>query len=212
MPCTGDADETCGNAYRLNAYGPSFQDITANHVVFEHAAVYSWFQVNIDLNLADNTGNANRSNIYGLMVEGSTFENIGSMVPAVFIKPNSMDLEVCMFLDGANICEDLTTATADTWFNLRIEQTCWFYCFVTAYVDETLVFFWWNISPEIFYNVDGVIGNTYNQTDIVAASGKYYDFTLDQSEDGTGLDWLTTQDHDETAAANYVASSSPSPQ
>ena len=211
MPCTGDVDETCGSAYRLNAYGPSFQDITANHVVFEHAAVYSWFQVNIDLNLADNTGNANRSNIYGLMVEGSTFENIGSMVPAVFIKPNSMDLEVCMFLDGANICEDLTTATADTWFNLRIEQTCWFYCFVTAYVDETLVFFWWNISPEIFYNVDGVIGNNYNQTDIVAASGKYYDFTLDQSEDGTGLDWLTTQDHDKTAAANYVASSSPSP-
>ena len=190
----------------MNAYGPSFYYITANHVVFEHGTVHRWFQINIDLKLDDNTANDDRSNIYGLMVEGSTYENIGSMVPAVFMKPNSMDLQVCMFLNGANVCEDLSTAVADTWFNLKIEQTCWITCYVTAYVDDVQVFFWWNGSPETFYNVDGVIGNTYNQDNIVAASGKYYDFTLDQFEDGSDSDiWLTTADHDQTAAANYVA-------
>ena len=202
MPCTGDADETCGSAYRINAYGPSFQAITANHVVFEHATVHKWFRVNIDLNLADNTANPEISNIYGLMVDGSVYENIGSMVPAVFMKAGTMELEVCMFLNGANLCEDLHTATADTWFNLKIEQTCWIECIVTAYIDDVLVFYWWNKSPETFYDVNGVIGNTYNQDDIVPASGKYYDFTLDQYEDGSTETWLSTEDPDTSAAAN----------
>ena len=206
MSCSGNANETCGSAYRLSAYGPSFQDIIANNVIFEHATVHKWFQVNIDLNLHTNLLNEKRSNIYGLMVKDSTFPDIGSQIPAVFIQPESMTLEVCMFLDGEIFCEDLFTATADTWFNLKIEQTCWIECFVTAYVDDTLVFYWWNSSPKTFYNVDGVIGNTYDQEDIVAASGKYYDFTLTQSEDGTGLTWLTTSDHDTNGAANYVAS------
>ena len=205
MPCTGDADETCGSAYRLNFYGPSFQPITANHVVFEHATVHQWFQVNIDLNLADNT-HTDRSNIYGIMVKDSIWPNIGSQIPAVFIQPESMQLEVCMFLDGGNLCKEINIATADTWFNLWIEQTCWIECQVSVYVDGILRFYWLNSSPETFYDVKGVIGNTYNQEDIVAASGKYYDFTLDQSEDGTDLTWLTTADHDSTGAANYVAS------
>ena len=139
--------------------------------------------------------NDERANIYGLMVEDSVFENAGSQIPAVFIKPNSMDLEVCMYLDGENECEDLFTATANTWFNLVIEQTCWIDCYVTAYVDDVFVFYWYNGTPETFYNVDGVIGNTYKQDNIVAASGKYYDFTLDQFEDGSSETWLTTADH-----------------
>ena len=197
-PCSGNGDgetATCGSAYRLSAYGPSFYHIKANDIVFEHATVHKWFAVNIDLKLDDNTLNTETANIYGLMTEGSTYPNVGSQIPAVFIKPSSMDLEVCMYLNGESVCEDLYTAAANTWFNLKIEQTCWIECFVTAYVNDALVFYWWNGTPETFYDVDGVIGNTYKQDDFVAASGEYYDFTLNQYEDGSSETWLTTADH-----------------
>ena len=202
MPCTGDADEICGSAYRINAYGPSFQAITANHVVFEHATVHKWFQVNIDLKLEDHSANPERANIYGLMTEGATYPNIGSMIPAVFIKPNSKQLEVCLFLDGGENCVDLLDEyTEDEWFNLTVEQYCWVNCYVVVYKDDTIQF-WWNTVAETFYDVAGVIGNTYNQDEFVAAAGLYKDFTLDQSEDGSGITFLTQTEPDSNNAAN----------
>jgi hypothetical protein len=189
MPCTGDDTELCGSAYRLNAYGPSFEHIKANHVVFQHATVHKYFQVNIDLKLDDNTANTERSNIYGLMTENGVYPNIGSQIPAVFLKSGSMTLEVCMFFDATQNCVDITTITADTWFNLKVEQNCWNsgteYCYISVLIDDVLAFFWYNSSPEIFYDVSGVIGNTYKQPDIVAASGKYMNFNLEQTNDGS---------------------------
>ena len=206
MACTGNADEICGSAYRINAYGPSFQAITSNHVVFEYATVHKWFQVNIDLKLDDHSLSPDadkRANIYGLMTEGATYPNIGSMIPAVFIQPNSKQLEVCLYLDGAEFCSDLLEEyTPDEWFTLTVEQFCWLdNCYVIVY-KEFVIQFWWNTTPETFYNVDGVIGNTYKQSDIVAASGLYKDFNLDQSEDGSGITFLTADEPDSTAAAN----------
>ena len=202
MACTGDSDETCGSAYRINAYGPIFQPITANHVVFEHATVHKWFQVNIDLKLEDHSTNDKRANVYGLMTEGATYPNIGSMIPAVFIEPESNLLEVCLFLDGEENCANFLQAyTPDEWFNLTVEQFCWGTCYVIVYQGDTIQF-WWNTAGETFYDVDGVIGNTYNREDIVVASGLYKDFTLDQSEDGSGIDFLTAAEPDTTAAVN----------
>ena len=192
----------------MNAYGPSFHYITANHVVFEHATVHKWFQVTIDLKLDDNAANDDRSNIYGLMVEDAVFNNIGSQVPAVFLEPNSMVLQVCMYFAGANNCETLTAVDADEWFTLIVEQNCWvdinanFWCYVHVLIDDAVQFFWYNSSPETFYNVDGVIGNTYDQANIVAASGKYKNFNLDQSEDGSGITWAVSAEPTNADAIN----------
>ena len=190
----------------MNAYGPIFHYITANHVVFEHATVHRWFQVNIDLKLDDNA-NDERSNIYGLMTADAIYPNIGSQIPAVYLNPNSMILQVCAFLDGGELCKDLDEAVpADEWFNLKVEQTCWLdtdlWCYITVLVDNDPKFYWWNDSPATFYDVDGVIGNTYGQPDIVAASGKYMNFNLDQSEDGTGFTFETAAKPDHSGAAN----------
>jgi len=191
----------------LNAYGPSFHHITPNHIVFQHATVHKYFQVNIDLKLDDNTANDERSNIYGLTVEDSTFENVGSQIPAVFLEPNSMVLQVCMFFDGANNCQSLDPVDADVWFNLKVEQNCWFgiqeYCYIFVGIDgDFSKFYWYNSTPETFYDVDGVIGNTYGQADIVAASGKYMNFNLDQSEDGTGVSFAVTAEPTNADAVN----------
>jgi len=195
-PCKGDENEIFGSSYRMNAYGPIFHDITANHVVFEHATVHKWFQVNIDLKLDDNALNDEKSNIYGL-TDGSIYPNIGSQIPAVYLNANSMILRVCTFLDDAELCRDLDDPVAiDTWFNLKVEQTCWLdtdlWCYISVLVDNDPKFYWYNDSPATFYDVDGVIGNTYGQPDIVAASGEYMNFNLDQSEDGTGFTFATT--------------------
>ena len=177
--------------------------------MFQHATVHKYFQVNIDLKLDDNTANDDRANIYGLMVEDSIFENIGSQIPAVFLEPNSMVLQVCMFFDGANNCETLNAVDADVWFNLKVEQNCWgpdlngdLWCYVHVLINDVYQFFWYNSSPATFYDVDGVIGNTYEQANIVAASGKYKNFYLDQSEDGTGVSFAVTAEPTNADAVN----------
>ena len=184
----------------MNAYGPSFYHIEPNHIVFQHATVHKWYQVSIDLKLEDHTGNDKRANIYGLMTEGSTFPNIGSLIPAVFIWGTN-NMEVCLFLDGSEACVALPAYTPEEWFNITVEQYCWINCYVIVWIDATIQF-WWNINAETFYNVEGVIGNTYKQEDIVAASGLYKNFNFDQSEDGTGITWLVTDEPDSEAAAN----------
>ena len=205
-PCSGNGEgetATCGSSYRLSAYGPSFYHIEANHVVFQHATVHKWFQVNIDLKLADNTANPNKANVYGLMTEGSTYPNIGSMIPAIFIEPNSNMLEVCLFLDGSENCRLFDDAyTPDEWFNLTVERYCWIEnCYVIVWLNNTIQF-WWNVAtPETFYDVEGVIGNTYKQV-FVAATGLYKNFNLDQSEDGSGITWLAADEPDSGAAVN----------
>ena len=193
----------------MNAYGPSFRYITPNHIVFEHETVHRFYQVNIDLNLDDNTDNDVRANIYGL-TNGAEYPDIGSQIPAVYIQPNSMTLEVCTYLDGAERCTELDAdaISANVWFNLKVEQFCWGLfpwpiCWVSVLIDGESQFYWYNDSPQTFTDVSGVIGNTYGRDDIVAASGKYANFYLDQSEDGTGIDFVVTDEiTDQAGAAN----------
>ena len=182
----------------MNAYGPSFRHITPDHTVFENKTVHKWFSVNIDLNLDDNTANEDRANIFAL-TDGTEYPNIGSQIPAVYLLPESMTLQVCMFMDGEeSLCTEAGDAPIGEWFNLRVEQYCWLpwsdFCYVFIYVEETEIFFWWNDTPATFYNVEGVLGETYGRDDIVAASGKYAHFTLDQCEDvddNCDVDFLT---------------------
>ena len=194
----------------MNAYGPSFRYINRppNHVVFEHATVHRFYQVNIDLKLEENT-NTDLSNIYGL-TDGAAYDSIGSQIPAVYLEPESMQLRICQFLDGASVCENLAedAISANTWFNLKIEQNCWFgLCFINVLLDDVYqdVFYWINYSPATFYDVSGIIGNTYDQDNIVAASGQYANFYLDQSEDGSDISFVVTDAPTEEGASNYVA-------
>ena len=193
----------------MNAYGPIFYNIKPNHVVFQPVTVHKWFQVNIDLKLHDNTLNDDRANIYGVMTENSMYPNIGSQIPAVFIQPNSMILEICMFLNEAEFCGTLEEPVdADKWFNLKVEQTCWLYtdlyCYIVVLIDNLIQFYLYNDSPTTFYDVVGVIGNTYGQPDIVVASGKYKNFNLNQSEDGTGFAFEIVAEPDYNGAYNVA--------
>ena len=175
----------------MNAYGPSFRYITPNHVVFEHETFYWWYTVNIDLKL-DDIIYEERANIFGL-TNGAAFDGIGSQIPAVYIQPTEegqegLSLEICTFIDGASYCGDLDdNVAADEWFNLRVEQNCWFleefWCYIFVLVNGESQFFMWNDDVQTFNDVAGIIGNTYGQDDISAASGKYANFKLDQCED-----------------------------
>ena len=206
MECPGDANETCGSAYRMNIYGPQFNTITPNHVVFKHATVFKDFQVNIDFKLDNNSANDKRANLYGLMAEASIFPEDGSQVPAVFIRPESMMLEACMFLNGADTCLSFNEeVNPDQWYNLVVEQRCylWSICFVHVILDDDTQFYWiWNDTPEVYFNVDGIIGNTYNQTDIVAASGSYKNFNLITYEDASAMEFAVADEPDSAGAAN----------
>ena len=175
----------------MNAYGPSFNYITPNHVVFQNAVVHHWFDLQIDLKLATNEVGAEQ-NVFGVQVKGEPYENVGSQIPSLFLQPD-MSLKVCMEVDGVTLCENLLdTVTADEWFTLWFEQWCWFdgdgedWC--TFYVikqtgdDWTIQFYWWNENPITFYDVEGVIGNTYGTQDFAVAQGQYKNFRLDQYE------------------------------
>ena len=175
----------------MNAYGPSFRYINkpANHVVFEHKTVHWFYTVNIDLKL-DGITPENKANIFGL-TDGAAYNGIGSQIPAVYTIPGDegLGLQICTFIDGASYCNALDEdVTAGEWFNLKVEQRCWwdlngdFWCYIFVLVDNELEFFMWNDTPTTFYNVAGIVGNTYGQDDIAAASGKYANFNLDQCE------------------------------
>ena len=86
----------------MNAYGPSFHYITPNHVVFHHAVVHRYFDLQIDLKLNQNTETVSKSNVFGVTVKGEPYENVGSQIPSLFLQPNGMTLEVCMQFENEN--------------------------------------------------------------------------------------------------------------
>ena len=217
MPCSGDEDETCGSAYRMNAYGPIYRPIEPNTLVFQHENIYDWYEINIDLRLDENTSDE-KQNIFGLMVEGATYPNIDSQIPAAYLTTDN-ELEICFPIDGETWCENAGAITTGEWFNLWIEQWCywdgdnsnWFWCTIYVLVDDVEQFFWYNDVPITFYNVDGIVGNTYGDN-FEAASGDFKNFYLDWYEtrdapsanlvDAVGGDHTTI---DITNAVNYVA-------
>ena len=173
----------------MNAYGPSFHYITPNHVVFENVVVHRYFDLQIDLKLNQNTETVSKSNVFGVQVKGEPYENVGSQIPALFLQPNGMTLEVCMQFENANLCEDLAAEVpADEWFSLYFEQWCWlgegcsFYVLREVDGAWTIQWYWWNDSPMTFENVQGVIGNTYGDEEFPVANGKYKNFQLNQEE------------------------------
>ena len=193
----------------MNAYGPQDWPIEANKLVFEHATVDINYILSIDLKLsADNLDNDKPANIYGL-TNGAAFDGPGSKIPAVYLRAGSLDLEVCTYLDGERTCLELPDKIeADVWFNLKVEHFCWFLeifptrCYLSVLLNENLQFFWYNSTPETWYDVEGIIGNTYDQEDIIAATGRYRHFYLDQSEDGTDLSFAVSDPPTHEDAAN----------
>ena len=176
----------------MNAYGPSFWNITPNKVVFQNAVVHHWFDLQIDLKLAENELTTD-ANVFGVQVKDEPYGNVGSQIPALFLEAGSMRLKVCMQVDNDTECEFLTDAvTADQWFSLWFEQWCWFdddgedWCVfhVLKHVGDEWVnqFFWWNTNPMTFENVEGIIGNTYGDENFSVAVGDYKNFRLDQYE------------------------------
>ena len=113
MPCSGDADSTCGSAYRMNAYGPihfgpniAFEP---NQIEYEDIKLYKFWEIDVSIKLDAKL--ESKSNIYGLMVDDSTYSNPESQIPAVFAKPDSMVVEICMKVDEETLCEDLKEVT-----------------------------------------------------------------------------------------------------
>ena len=165
----------------MNAFGPSFYHFKNDKTIYEHLNGYIG-AVNIDLKLNDHSAFDERSNIYGLMEAGSVYPNVGSQMPAVFIQPNTNLLEFCTYLNGSQQCLiPGITFDANEWFNIRIINFCWDKCYFVLAKDGEVEFYWINTTYNqtmIAHDVSGVIGNTYNQVDIVAASGEYKNFEV----------------------------------
>ena len=164
----------------MNAYGPiHFGPIIAlepNKVEYEDISLYKFWEIDVSIRLDAQL--EEKSNIYGLMVDGSTYPNPESQIPAIFVKPNSMELEICMKVGEETLCEDLKEVTVGEWFNLWIEQWCWSedQCGVYFFLNNEFRYRYTLPGAPVTYNdVDFIIGNTYGQPDIVAASGVYVD-------------------------------------
>ena len=197
----------------MNAYGPSFWNITPNKVVFENAVVHHWFELQIDLKLAENELTT-EANVFGVQVKDEPYENVGSQIPALFLEAGSMNLKVCMQVDNATECRVLDDAiTANEWFTLWFEQWCWFdeagedWCVFYVVKDWEVQWFWWNENPMTFENVEGIIGNTYGDQDFSVAVGEYKNFRLDQYETRSAPSdnlnaLIDAANIDQTAAAN----------
>ena len=180
-PCTGDENEDCGNTFfRMNAYGPIFRAITPNLLIFQHETIFADYVIYFDLKLDGNESDE-KQNIFGAMTEDSTYPDVASQIPAVFLNPDNT-LEVCFELDDLTNCHTTTESVdLDTWFNLWIEQFCWTdsngdsICGTWVWVGDDEWFWFINFSPDTYINVDGFMGNTYGE-EFEAASGYFMDF------------------------------------
>ena len=71
----------------MNAYGPiHFGPIIAlepNKVEYEDISLYKFWEIDVSIRLDAQL--EEKSNIYGLMVDGSTYPNPESQIPAIFL-------------------------------------------------------------------------------------------------------------------------------
>ena len=178
-PCTGDEDQTCGNTFfRMNAYGPSFRAISPDLLVFKHETIFPDFVMYFDLKL-DGNESGEQQNIFGAMTEDSTYPDVDSQIPAVFLNPDNT-LDVCFELDGGTNCHTTSEVQLDTWFNFWLEQYCWTdsngntICGTWLWVGDDDVWYF-NVSPQTFVNADGYMGTTYGE-EFETASGYFSDF------------------------------------
>lgn len=140
------------------------------------------------------------------MEAGSVYPNDGSQIPAVFVQPNSNILEICAYLDGSETCLSPGIAfTPNEWFTLGFGSFCWSECYLISTKDGEPGPYWINTSwNQTWYDVSGIIGNTYSQSDIIAASGEYKNFNLETLDDQNDLTFFVTAEPDKTGAENYT--------
>ena len=136
------------------------------------------------LNLEKNT--FEYPNIFGFQKEGTkAYDNgypIGSRVPAVWLRPNSNALHVCMSLNGdGNSCWTSPEMPVDTWFKLNIrqifDQDDQQYSFQILINDE-LKRSVTNRQAMTFEAVNGILGNSYQERDYPTAVGQFKDFNF----------------------------------
>ena len=152
------------------AYSECKQDnIGRNNIQFDHTTVYKTFELSIMLNLKKNT-ESGWSNIFGFQQKGvKAYENgypIGSRIPAVWLRPNSNALHICMALNGnGNSCWNSPEMPVDTWFELIIRQKLdkvnkryLYQILIDGELKRTVT----NNQPVIFDGVEGIIGHSYS--------------------------------------------------
>ena len=139
------------------------------------------------LNLEKNT--FEYPNIFGFQKEGTkAYDNgypIGSRVPAVWLRPNSNALHVCMSLNGdGNSCWNSPEMPVDTWFKLNIrqifDQDDQQYLFQIL-IDDELERSVTNRQAMTFEAVNGILGNSYQERDYPTAVGQFKDFNFKSS-------------------------------
>ena len=161
-------------------------NIRRNDIQFGHATIFKTFDINIMLNLETNT-ESGWSNIFGFQQKGvKAYDNgfpIGSRIPAVWLRPNSNALHICMAINGnGNSCWNSPEMPVDTWFELNIRQIYdqdnkrySFQIFIDGELKRTVT----NNQPIIFDGVEGIIGHSYEpERDYKAAVGQFRDFML----------------------------------
>ena len=161
-------------------------NIRPNDIQFEHTTVFKTFDISIMLNLEKNT-QSGWSNIFGFQQKGvKAYDNgfpVGSRIPAVWLRPNSNALHICMALNGnGNSCWNSPEMPVDTWFELNIrqryDQVSKRYSYQIL-IDGELKRTVNNNKPIIFDGVNGIIGHSYApERDYKAAVGQYRDFYI----------------------------------
>ena len=158
--------------------------IRRNEIIHSDVTVYETFDIFIMLNLEKNI-ESGWSNIFGFQKEGiKAFDNgipIGSRVPAVWLRPNTNALHICMALNGnENSCWNSPEIPVDTWFKLNIrqifDQNDKQYTYQIL-IDDEVKRSVTNRQAMKFERVNGILGNSYQpERDYKTVAGQFKDF------------------------------------
>ena len=137
------------------------------------------WDLSIDLKLPSQS-TINWRNVFGLQVEGTTNEEPGSRVPAVFIEKAhpQVKLHVSYTPIGTksnHVYNTQKNFNTGNWINLKISQHNKVY---EIKVDDKLVHKVTNPNPKSWSNVKVVMGNTYGTTFYSTALGDYRNFEI----------------------------------
>ena len=173
-------------------------NIRPNDLQYEDVTVYKNFDISIMLNLEKNT-ESGWSNVFGFYQEDVGALQVGGRVPAVWLRPNSNALHICMALNGnGNNCWNSPEMPLDTWFELNIRQKFdkdnkrYLY---QIFIDGELKRNMFNRQPMIFEGVNGIIGNQKikPERNYKVAAGKFENFKFESlpTEFEVGSDVIT---------------------
>ena len=165
-------------------------NIRRNEIIHSDVTVHETFDISIMLNLEKNT-DSGWSNIFGFQKEGvKAYDNgfpIGSRIPAVWLRPNSNALHICMALNGSgNSCWNSPEMPVDTWFKLNIKQISTtddlndVHYLYMIYIDDEMKHYVKNRQPMKFEGVNGILGNSYQpERNYKTAAGQFKDFNFE---------------------------------